>query len=113
MNRRRRAKPSADIVKGSVSEEASELKSRVSAIKELLEAFKFERAVYMAITLLSLFVLLACATSLVFSSREGMAEAVGLFGASGAITYTTGRLLKMWSDAIRILASQPMEDDDE
>ena len=110
--RRRRPKASADIVDGDVSEEASELKSRVSAIKELLEAFKFERAVYMAITLLSLFVLLACATSLIASSREGMAEAVGLFGASGAITYTTGRLLKMWSDAIRILAKQPAEDDD-
>ena len=92
---------------------SEELKSRVSAIKELLEAFKFERAVYMGITLLSLFILLACATSLVFSNRDGMAEAVGLFGASGAITYTTGRLLKMWSDAIRILASQPPAEGEE
>lgn len=83
------------------------LASRVSALKELLEAFRFERAIYMSITLLSLFILLGCAMSLMFRDRSGMVEAVGLFSASGAITYTTGRLLRMWSDAIRILGVQP------
>lgn len=87
-----------------------QLQSRVSAIKELLEAFRFERAVYMSITLLSLFVLLGCALSLMFGGRDKMVEAIGLFSASGAITYTTGRLLKMWSDAIRILGAPPEEE---
>ena len=89
----------------------AQLASRVSAIKELLEAFRFERAVYMAITLLSLFILLGCAMSLMFGrDKEGMVEAIGLFSASGAITYTTGRLLRMWSDAIRILGVTPEGD---
>ncbi|MEZ4453869.1 MAG: hypothetical protein R3B09_30715 [Nannocystaceae bacterium] len=79
------------------------LASRVTAIKDLLDAFRFERAVYLGITMMSLLVLLGCALSLMFGSRDKTVEAVGLFSSSGAITYTTGRLLRMWSDALRIL----------
>lgn len=84
----------------------SQLSSRVTAIKDLLEAFRFERAVYLSITMMSLFVLLGCALSLMFGSRDKTVEAIGLFSSSGAITYTTGRLLRMWSDALRILSAK-------
>jgi hypothetical protein len=96
------------ICSGSALSEA-QLTSRVAAIKELLEAFRFERGIYMAITLMSLFILLGSAMSLMFRDRSGMFEGIGLFSASGAITYTTGRLLRMWSDAIRILGVIPEE----
>ncbi len=91
--------------------EERKLAGRVSAIKELLEAFQVERAVYMAITLLSLFVLLGCALSLMFSGRDKTVEAIGLFSASGAITYTTGRLLRMWSDALQVLRGRTEGDE--
>jgi 1,4-dihydroxy-2-naphthoate octaprenyltransferase len=82
----------------------SQLSSRVTAIKDLLDAFRFERAVYLSITMMSLFVLLACALSLMFGTQDKTVEAIGLFSSSGAITYTTGRLLRMWSDAMQILS---------
>jgi hypothetical protein len=32
-----------------------------------------------------------------------MLEISGMFGSAGAITYSAGRLLRMWSDALRVL----------
>ena len=81
------------------------LQARLNAIKQLLGLFRFERAVYLCVTVISLAVLLAVAISLFLSHKAGPAEIAGLFGSSGAITYTTGRLLKMWSDALRVVAT--------
>jgi len=78
-------------------------KQRIDAIKQLLALFKLERTVYLAITVSSLLVLLFCAVVLICKSAVGTAELVGLFSSSGGITYSTGRLLRMWSEAIRIL----------
>lgn len=78
-------------------------KQRVDAIKQLLNLFKPERTVYLVITLSSLLVLLTCAIVLICKSAVGTAELVLLFSSSGGITYSTGRLLRMWSEAIRIL----------
>jgi hypothetical protein len=65
-----------------------------------------ERVVYLSVTLASVVVLLVCAVVLMFKKTQeaNYAEIIGLFGSSGGITYSTGRLLKMWGDAIRILA---------
>ena len=78
-------------------------KQRVDAIKQLLNLFKLERTVYLIITVSSLLVLLICAIVLICKSAVGTAELIGLFSSSGGITYSTGRLLRMWSEAIRIL----------
>ena len=76
---------------------------RLDAIRQLLEMFRVERLVYLAITMLSVFVLLLCAVILLWKRTASYVEIFGLFGSSGGITYSTGRLLKMWSDAIQIL----------
>lgn len=81
------------------------LQARLDAIKQLLGLFRFERAVYLGVTVLSLVVLLAVAISLFLSQQAGPVEVTGLFGSSGAITYTTGRLLRMWSEALRVIAT--------
>jgi len=82
----------------------SNLQSRVDAVKELVKLFRFERIFYISVTLISLVVLLGAAASLLTSGDEASTvEAIGLFGASGALTYTTGRLLRMWSDSMRAL----------
>ncbi|MBI4810927.1 MAG: hypothetical protein HY800_05715 [Ignavibacteriales bacterium] len=82
------------------------MNQRVEAIKTLLGAFKYERIVYMTITVISLLVLIGSAVYLIIQSEgttETITVVVGWFGSSGAITYTAGRLLRMWSEALRIL----------
>jgi len=77
--------------------------SRVEAIGKLLQLFKIERAIYLTVTILSLVVLLVCASVLVIGKQDQIPAIVGMFGASGGIGYTCGRLLKMWGDAMRVL----------
>ena len=79
------------------------LDTKVEAIKSLLDAFKYERIVYLIVTVISLFVLFGCALYLIFTNQS-IAAVIGMFGSSGAITYTAGRVLRMWSEALRILS---------
>ncbi len=83
----------------------NDLNLRIDAIERLLKLFKMERTIYIIVTLLSLMTLLSCAIYLLIS--RGASEIIpvtGLFGSSGAITFTLGRLLKMWNDAMNILS---------
>jgi len=82
-----------------------DMERRLDAIKQLLALFRWERTVYLIVTMLSLAVLLTIAVMLVLDRKAGAPELVGLFGSSGAITYTTGRLLRMWSEALGLVAA--------
>lgn len=97
------------------TQENSIHRQRVETVRELLNLFRMERMVYLAVTLVSVVVLLVCAVVLMFKKSDGatMPEIIGLFGSSGGITYSTGRLLKMWADAIRILAPHTASSSDE
>jgi len=78
-----------------------DFQQRLQAVKELIAIFRFERTVYLIISAFSFVTLLA--TALVVLQRQGDAatgQVVALFGSSGAIGFTGGRLLKMWSDAL-------------
>ena len=88
------------------------LEQRMQVIERLTQLFKFERLVYLSVTGVSLVLLVACAISLLIRDEAGTAELSGLFGSSGLsglfgssglITYTAGRLLYMWSEAINRL----------
>ena len=82
-----------------------DLDKKVDAIGRLLKLFQFERVIYVCVTLLSLIVLLTCAVYLLISKGiSDIAPIVAMFGSSGAITFTLGRLLRMWSDAMKILS---------
>lgn len=78
-------------------------RERMAMVRQLLELFRFERTVYLSITIACVFVLIFCAFALLRNKEAGTMEITALFGSSGAITYTTGRILKMWSDAIKLL----------
>ncbi len=82
---------------------ADELDERVESIRQLLDIFKLERMVYLTVTILSLIMLLSSAAVVAYKDAAGALEMTGLFGSAGAITYTTGRLLRMWSEALRVL----------
>lgn len=81
------------------------LESTVKAIKELVQLFKTERMVYLAITLISLLILIGTALWLIIKSdnQENTIAITGLFLSSGGIIYSSGRLLKMWSEAVQLI----------
>ena len=80
-----------------------DLKARMEVVKELTNLFRFERAVYLSVTIISLIMLMGSALSLMWKGQAGAAEFTMLFGPSGLITYSTGRLLFMWNEALRRL----------
>jgi hypothetical protein len=84
-----------------------DLKARMDAVERLTKLFKMERMVYLAVTSISLAMLLLCAGVLIAKGKAGSAELTGLFGSSGLITYSAGRLLYMWNQALRLLAGEP------
>lgn len=83
----------------------TKLEKTVAAIKELVNIFKVERTVYLIITLISVLVLIITAVSLIIrsDSQENTIAVMGLFGSSGGIVYSSGRLLKMWSEAMQLV----------
>ncbi|MCH7963162.1 MAG: hypothetical protein IH852_04400 [Bacteroidetes bacterium] len=84
---------------------SKELKEKIEAVKELTEIFKVERMVYLGVTIIALLMLLGSALSLIIKGEIGIAELGLLFGSSGMITYSTGRLLFMWNEALKLLYS--------
>jgi hypothetical protein len=60
----------------------------------------------LVITTMSLAVLLTSAVVLLVNKSAGTIELTGLFGSSGLITYSTGRLLAMWNQALQLLAGK-------
>lgn len=77
----------------------------VNAVKELVALFRVERMVYLIITMLSLLILVGTALWMIFNSsdQDETIAAMGLFTSSGGIMYSTGRLLKMWSEAMQLV----------
>ena len=82
---------------------SNELDTKVDAIRELLAIFRVERIVYLSVTIISLVMLLTSAGYMMVQGDAGIVAVSGLFGSAGAITYTAGRLLRMWSQAIQVL----------
>lgn len=80
-----------------------DIKARMEVVRELTELFRFERMVYLGVTILSLAMLVGSALSLMIKNQAGTAELTMLFGSSGLITYSTGRLLFMWNEALKRL----------
>jgi len=81
----------------------NDLREKMEVVKQLTELFKFERMVYMAVTILSLAMIMGSALSLMLRDAAGPAELTMLFGSSGLIAVTAGRLLFMWNETIKRL----------
>lgn len=76
---------------------------RLEAVERLTKLFRTERMVYLVTTIISLIMLVGSALSLMLRNQAGTAELTMLFGSSGLITYTAGRLLYMWNEALKRL----------
>ena len=95
-----------------VSGHTENMNDRVKAVEDLLRLFRPDRTVYISITALCLIPLFWSAFLAVKQSRFDGAIAIGLFGPTGAIAITLGRLLKMWNDAIRLVLRTESNDTD-
>jgi hypothetical protein len=83
---------------------AKDVNEALRALEKLLAMFRFERMVYLGVTVVALIILLALACWLLVSDKEGStALALGMFGSSGLITFTTSRLLTMWNQAFELI----------
>lgn len=87
----------------------TDLQDKLDAVKQLTQLFKVERMVHLGVTSVALVMLLASAAVLLSTRHAGVQELSGLFGSSGLITYSASRLLTMWNQALRLLASQELE----
>ncbi len=85
------------------------IQDRLVAVERLTKLFKAERMVHLGVTSVALVMLLASAAVLLSTSHAGLQELSGLFGSSGLIAYSASRLLTMWNQALRLLASQELE----
>ena len=83
-----------------------DINARMDAVERLTKLFRLERLVYLIITTMSLAILLVSAGILLIHKSAGTIELTGLFGSSGLITYSTGRLLAMWNQALQLLAGK-------
>jgi hypothetical protein len=82
----------------------SDLMARMDAVERLTKLFGTERLVHLIVTTISLIMLLSVAGRLIYKNQAGAAELTGLFGSSGLITYSAGRLLHMWTQALSLLS---------
>jgi hypothetical protein len=80
---------------------SDDLDRKIEVVRQLTQMFKFERLVYLSITIVSLMMLLGSAIALIVKGQAGIPELGLLFGSSGLITYTASRLLFMWNEALR------------
>lgn len=89
----------------------TDLEQRIDAIGKLLYLFRFERRVYLTVTILSLIVLLLVAGYMAYDDGgDSIPEIIGLFSSAGGITYSAGRLLRMWSEALKVLTPESKGD---
>ena len=92
---------------------AGSFEDRVKAVEHLLKIFRLERLVYLFTTGLALVLLIVSSAELLFENENELAVASALFGSSGLITYSIGRLLRMWDQALRLLqGATTLEDSD-
>lgn len=75
-----------------------------AAIERLLNIFRFERFAYLAMCGSSVIGLGVCIVLFIARTNgAAMPEVIGMFSASGVITFSIGQVLKMWSQALAIV----------
>lgn len=82
-----------------------ELKMRYEIVEKLTKLFKFERMVYLFMTIIALLILLVTITLTIINGAAKTADLTLMFGSSGLITLSIGRLLKMWDQALKTIVT--------
>jgi hypothetical protein len=82
-----------------------ELKVRYEVVEKLTKLFKFERMVYLLMTSVALLILLVTITITIINGSAKTADLTLMFGSTGLITISIGRLLKMWDQALKTIVT--------
>ncbi len=84
------------------------LKLRLQAVKEIIALFKLERIAYLCASILSVGILLFAGLKLIVSNAS-TAEIGLMFGATGVVTLSVGRLLTLVRMALKVFAGQEIK----
>jgi predicted membrane channel-forming protein YqfA (hemolysin III family) len=76
------------------------LPERVKIAGEITKLFSLERYVYISCCGVAVLLLLANAGMVIYEKRADSTELALLFGSSGLITYSMGRLIYMWNKIV-------------
>jgi len=88
-----------------MSTSAEPIGQRVAAAERLCRIFLPERIGYLFVTLLSCGTLLVVIWRMVSTGKAGQVELTMMFGSSGLMTYSAGRVLKMFNDVLAMVAA--------
>jgi hypothetical protein len=86
---------------------APKLQERVVAVREIVKLFFLERIVYALATVGAVATLLGAAVMMLVHGKGESAEFLAMFGASGVVTLTTGRVLYMFNRAMSAVWPDP------
>lgn len=84
-----------------------EMRVRLDVARQITQLFNLERYVYVGCCGIAVILLLVNAGLLI---KQGGVQVTGLgllFGASGFITYSIGRLIYMWNRVVDLILSEP------
>lgn len=79
----------------------------IDYVERLLKATRMERIAYLVVSSLSAAILLVSAGALIWNKGADTPTLIGLFGSTGVVTITTAQILRVWSDAIRLVVPKP------
>jgi hypothetical protein len=82
------------------------LDNKIAAAKEMVRTFRLERIVYVVVGVLSFLTLLGLGIYSYLYDKLDWASFSMLFLPTGVITFTTGRILKMFTDCLEFLKSE-------
>ena len=83
----------------------NELKSLREVLDWLIDKFRLERIVYLIATGLSVIMLFVSASLLVIQKGATTEILVLLFGSTGLIGYSVNRLMRMFDQTLKVIAS--------
>jgi len=84
---------------------SEDLNERYFLVEKLVKLFKFERIIHLTVTAVSLVILMVAISIMIYNKEAGKAELSLMFGSTGLITYTAGKLLRMWDQALKIIVT--------
>jgi hypothetical protein len=72
-------------------------------VERILSATRPERITYLVLTVLSVAILLVSACIMLIRNKEDIGTVTSLFGSTGIMTYSVGQILRVWTDAIKLV----------
>lgn len=88
------------------SRDMDDLSEKLRVLKILLKSFKLERIANLILSFISVIFIVYLGFEVLDNKNENHLGSLFAMGApGGAITYSVGRLLKMWSDSLKFLSN--------